>query len=98
METYYIQFTSENQNSMKNQFSTHILCTEIMLGPNELLHVASQRKDRQDRLLLQQTNLYKIYPEAGNVLLSTMHLATISLLDTEEIKTPSIHSTETGCN
>jgi hypothetical protein len=98
METYYIQYIYENQNSMKNQFSTHILCTKIMLGPTELLPVESQSKDRQDRLLVQWTNLYKIYPEAGNVLLSTMHLATISLLDTEEIKTPSIHSTETGCN
>jgi len=80
---------------MKNQFPTHILCTEIILGLIELLPVSSQSKERQDRLLVQWTNLYKIYSKDGNVLLSTMHLATTSLLDTEEIKTPSTHSTET---
>jgi len=81
---------------MKNQFPTHILCPEIILGPTELLPVSSQSKERQDRLLVQWTNLYKIYLKDGNVLLSTMNLATISLLDTEEIKTTSTHSTETG--
>jgi hypothetical protein len=81
---------------MKNQFPMHILCTDIILGPNELLLVSSQGKERQDRLLVQWTNLYKIYFKDGNILLSTMHLATTSLLDTEEIKTPNTHSTETG--
>jgi len=59
-ETYCIQFTPENQNSMKNQLPTHILCTETILGPTELLPISSQSKDRQDRLLVQWTNLYKI--------------------------------------
>jgi len=55
---------------MKNQFPRHILCTEIILGPTELLPVSSQSKQRQDRLVVQWTNFYKIYSKDGNVVVN----------------------------